>query len=324
MMKRVLLPVMIACMLALTLPALAQPQPNPQQPENSLPQLVGIPLYEQARAALDQGDYSTAAVNFALLIYLNPTDSQSYFGRAISNLGLEETALALEDFSNAIRLAPPSATDYLTVLYTSRGRALAGAQEFDAALDDYASAIELMPEDPNLYADRARVFTQQENFEAALEDLNSAILLVNDDPFLMLYRAFVNTQLGDTVGAAMDYAAYASIIQTSVIEHDPLEPRTAQFIEMVEGQIDLFPFMGTRGDVISISAQARPGDTVDPLLILIGGDGRALAANDDGGGNLDSLIANFELPQTGVYLVVVTHALGGTTGSIAVGMEIES
>jgi hypothetical protein len=65
---------------------------------------------------------------------------------------------------------------------------------------------------------------------------------------------------------------------------------------------DFWRFSGASGDTITISLES---DDFDTVLTLIDGDGFEVAYDDDGGGNSNSLIWNYVLPETGFYTIVV-------------------
>ena len=60
---------------------------------------------------------------------------------------------------------------------------------------------------------------------------------------------------------------------------------------------------------------------MDPLLVLLDVQGLPVLGNDDGGGQKDALIADYELPQDGVYTLMVSHANGGYEGKIRVSLR---
>jgi hypothetical protein len=73
----------------------------------------------------------------------------------------------------------------------------------------------------------------------------------------------------------------------------------------------LFAFSATEGDVISLSVTQGEGSTLDPYVLLFGNFGQILAADDDSGEEpLSSLIADFEIPATSTYFVLVTTFWG--------------
>ncbi len=70
-------------------------------------------------------------------------------------------------------------------------------------------------------------------------------------------------------------------------------------------------FDGLAGKTVTISMLATGGGSLDPYLILLGPDGRELATNDDASalnlGIFDAQIADFVLPQDGVYTIRATR-----------------
>jgi hypothetical protein len=92
---------------------------------------------------------------------------------------------------------------------------------------------------------------------------------------------------------------------------------------IVSGTIDnqaysqLYTFNGTSGQNVTVSLKRRSGD-LDALLIMLNPDGTELARNDDtSANNIDSVIGNLPLPETGQYTVVATRfgqRFGPSTG----------
>lgn len=69
----------------------------------------------------------------------------------------------------------------------------------------------------------------------------------------------------------------------------------------------LFAFNGTEGDTISIHMTQGANSDLDPYLVLLGSAGQVYAADDDSGEvAFSALISNFELPQSGTYLVLAS------------------
>lgn len=83
-----------------------------------------------------------------------------------------------------------------------------------------------------------------------------------------------------------------------------------------ENYADTYLFIGTTGDVVTITLRRSDGD-LDPLLTLRDEDGKQIISNDDGFGedSRDSLISDFELPADGIYLIEVSRfeRIAGTT-----------
>ncbi|HSN77187.1 MAG TPA: hypothetical protein VL334_19120 [Anaerolineae bacterium] len=74
-----------------------------------------------------------------------------------------------------------------------------------------------------------------------------------------------------------------------------------------------FEFTGAAGDVITASMTRLDGD-LDPLLKLWGVDS-VLALDDDGGGDRNSLIASFTLPESGSYALLASGYDASSSGS---------
>lgn len=80
---------------------------------------------------------------------------------------------------------------------------------------------------------------------------------------------------------------------------------TAQF------DSQLFAFSATEGDTITLTVTQAEGSTLDPYVVLLGNFGQVLAADDDSGKvALSSEIADFQIPATNTYFVLVTTFMG--------------
>ena len=76
------------------------------------------------------------------------------------------------------------------------------------------------------------------------------------------------------------------------------------------GGKDTYPISGHTGDVWNVTVQTRClGSPFDPMLVVIGPDGKALATNDDAPGTTDSRLS-ITLPTDGEYQVVVSDISG--------------
>ena len=78
-------------------------------------------------------------------------------------------------------------------------------------------------------------------------------------------------------------------------------------------------FEGNEGDVVTMTASSTEAD---PVIVLLGPDNQPLAGDDDSGNSIDSLISEFELPEDGTYTLLVSHAGGGSYGSIRVSLSV--
>lgn len=319
MRKLALLFPLIALLAALPIRGQEQ-QPSEGQTEPPVPVALAPELIDTGAAAYDAQDFDRALLDFSLFILLNPTYSQGYYLRALSHLGREDPDKALEDIEQALATMP-DVPEYGAALYDLRANIYINLERYDEAIADYTEAIDLSPS-ADLYFSRAQVYGAIEDFDMALLDLNSAIAESADDPILRVYRAYLNTQLGNTEDAAPDYYTFMQLIETQRVENDALVDSIPQFVTLTQGIVHQFEIEGERDQVISILAQGRPGDEVDPLMVLLNEDGQVLAANDDYGDTIDAAIFDFQLPSDGTYTVLVSHSLGGFEGQVVVVYEV--
>ena len=62
---------------------------------------------------------------------------------------------------------------------------------------------------------------------------------------------------------------------------------------------------------------------VDPLIILIGPDGKALIGDDDiSRSEYDAVISDYRLQSSGQYTLVLSHAEGGANGTLHVDVDV--
>lgn len=240
-MRKLSLLILISLSLLLALPALAQqdetPAPQPASQTSSSPGYLGLDIFERAGRAFQAEDYQQAVTDYSLFILLNPTDSESYYRRALVYLQLDQTDSALADLNQALDL--PSPTPELTarlydlraviyierdqietaisdlnaglkaapespLLYLRRGRLLAFQEQYDQALADFDQLIELQPDLPDGYILRALVLTQLERYDEAISDYNHLIELQPDDPLAYSSRAQVYLQQENYQAALTD------------------------------------------------------------------------------------------------------------------------
>ncbi|MFN8379404.1 MAG: tetratricopeptide repeat protein [Anaerolineae bacterium] len=319
-------PRLIIVSLALTLtvtPVLAQQgTPTPAPTTQATAPFLGLAsdVFQRARTELEAGDYASALLDFSLFLTLNPTSSQAFFGQALSLLSLERPDEALQSIDRALETGQDS-TPYRAALLNARSQIHLALELPDEAIADLSAAIELNPT-AQTYADRARLYAGQEDYGAAITDLDTALTLSPDDPQLFLFRAYLHNQVQDPTAAGADYFQYINAIGTDVSRNDPLVSGQIVYTSLEEGLVQLFTFDARAGQTASLIAQGRPGDQVDPLIVLIGPAGQPLAGDDDSGGDLSSLLSNVPLPSDGTYSVLLSHALGGTTGQVAIAVQL--
>lgn len=92
--------------------------------------------------------------------------------------------------------------------------------------------------------------------------------------------------------------AFPSLVDGETVEAD-----------FEESTMQLYTFIGSEGDEVTISMESTGDNEVDTLLVLLGANGEVVAYNDDidtDGGDYNSMIEEVELPADGLYVVVAT------------------
>ena len=79
---------------------------------------------------------------------------------------------------------------------------------------------------------------------------------------------------------------------------------------LAENGVVAWTFAGTAGDVVTIGTDTGDNITLDPLVTLIGPDGREVAGDDDSGPGLNGLIDRVALPANGTYTIQVSAVRG--------------
>ena len=187
--------------------------------------LLSLERVDEALASYDRG------------VELDPTLPWGYSQRGQLRAWTHDAAGALEDFEEAVRLAPDEPSyrfNYATMLgntgrpleavaqldrvaaqtpdraqvFMARGRFHNNARQFEASAADFERAFELEPEPPARWIrDRAAARMHVENWEGAIEDTTRYLELHPDDPWAYEVRGISKTWLGDREGALADYSA---------------------------------------------------------------------------------------------------------------------
>jgi tetratricopeptide (TPR) repeat protein len=160
--------------------------------------LAGGDPYAQGNALLKRGEYAKAVPYFSQAIAIKP-EYRAYFGRAGAYQNLQRMELAIEDYTQAIRLNPASA-----MAYHDRAVCLARLKENDRALADYNRALELASDNPLTWNGRGVIYLRRKEYQKAIPDFTRAIQL--RPTFAQSYenRAAAERALGDVARANAD------------------------------------------------------------------------------------------------------------------------
>ncbi len=158
-------------------------------------------LFERAHARTILRDSAGALSDLEEALRLAPGYADAWNGRGVvRNDLLRDPAGALGDFEEAARLKP----DYLQAV-SNQGNALRDLGRFREAVERYTDALRIRPDYVEALVSRAAVREDRlREHEAALADLDEALRLEPDAPAALVNRSVVRRSLGDLDGALAD------------------------------------------------------------------------------------------------------------------------
>jgi lipoprotein NlpI len=112
-----------------------------------------------------------------------------------------ETANAIKDCTEAIKLDPKSA-----MAYNNRGRGFHSKGDYDRAIKDYTEALRLVLKSAQTYNNRGKAFHAKEDYDRAIQDFTEAIRLDPDLTDAYQNRAKTFHAMGIAGDAAGDLA----------------------------------------------------------------------------------------------------------------------
>lgn len=272
---------------------------------------------ERAGNAANIGDYQAAADDYTCALVLAPEDPDLYNERGIAYYNQRLYSRALEDYEKAIELDP----NY-SYAYNNRGNVFYVRGDYARAIEDYTRSIELVGDQPEIsYYNRGNAYQETGQYELAIEDLTSAIDLNTEYAESYLSRAWAYLVTGDDRSHA-DFARWIDLNRIDEIEM-PLEDAIADgTLTINEGTVYRLSFTADAGQTFSVAAQSAPGEFADPLLVLVDPNGDAIVSDDDSGVNLDAVISQFALPESGDYTLLISHAGGEAYGDVELVVSI--
>lgn len=281
------------------------------------PGLTAQDHLDRGLAAAAAGDFFTAIEEYTMAIELDPEFADAYNNRGVAYQALGDYEAAIEDYTRAIEANPEYA-----IAYRNRGLAYLDLGDDDAAIEDFSAAIEIDPNYADAYYSRAYVYLQTDQYELAIEDYTRVIELIPGVATYFLSRGFTYELNGDAEESAADYYEYAMLHELESIQGARIEFGETQIVEMSEGRNIFFPFEAEEGQLLTFVAFSTDG-FVDPVVIILDEDGEVLASRDDiERNNYNSILPAWEVPADGDYTLLLTHAGGGSYGTVKVLVEV--
>jgi tetratricopeptide (TPR) repeat protein len=148
-------------------------------------------LRQNAFAATNEGNFAAAESYWDELLKQFPDSAALWSNRGNARVSQNKLELALEDYNQAIALAPEAPDPYL-----NRGTALEGLGQWQAAIADYNRVLELSPNDPAAYNNRGNAQAGLGQWERAIADYQQAAELAPDYAFAQANYALALYQVG--------------------------------------------------------------------------------------------------------------------------------
>ncbi len=296
-------------------------------------------FYYRAFAYTRQEKWDAAIADYDAVLELRPHDSRIWRLRGDLHVKNSDPRRAKQDYTQSLFFNPRSAQTYASLvrlherdrdkalrdLYQSivdasrangQGNRNRAITILDEAIDSFNRGS-LPAELGYAYFSRSNAWTATESWNSALQNINAALVLQPDMQDYYLSRGFIYSKTDALELAGPDFFRRMTLLERESVDENLLFSDSVT-VEMDFGLVARIRFAGEAGQVVTISARDILGAGVDPILALLDVNGAPLLGNDDGGGKVDALIANYELPADGVYTVVVSHANGGYEGKIRV------
>lgn len=163
---------------------------------------------------------------------------------------------------------------------------------------------------------------------ATLYDSSGRVLVENDDsggglnPFIRVFRLPADGEYQIVVSgfAADARGAFSLSLNRVTVAAEKAVSYGDSADAVLEGnEVALFTFRGEAGDSVSISVSSA----FDTFLQLRNSDGTVLIEDDDSGGELQPAIADFSLPASGSYTILVMGYSGADSGSLTLSLSGE-
>jgi tetratricopeptide (TPR) repeat protein len=252
-----------------------------------------------------QGKTDEALLDYDRAIDLNPRYTIGYFKRSelLDTLGESELG--------ELNLLMANALSY------------GNDNDYNAAIETYTQLIEQAPNTEKrllayAYYNRSLSYFTVSDFDNSMSDINTATEYYSDMHDIYLLRGTLFNYQGEIERAGRDFYRRIMLLAEDTVDDTYNEATT---VLMAYGNVYTFTFEAQAGDVYDFTAIDVDGGGVDPLIAVLDPEGNAIAGDDDAGGgveNLDSLVEGLELPMSGTYTLVVSHANGGYDGNVRV------
>ena len=196
--------------------------------------------------------------------------------------------------------------------------------DYQAAHDFFRQALSLNSRDAEAMNWAGVAHRYMGEYDAALSHISMAMRLDGDYALPYLSRGITYEMMGEAAASATDYYRYVFRNRSRSFYHSELEGDSQFELPMRDGWVYSIPFRATAGQTVDIDVETVAPGFVDPLIILFGPENQPLIGDDDISRNeYDASIDGFELPADGQYTLIVSHAEGGSNGTVSVDLDLE-
>lgn len=199
------------------------------------------------------------------------------------------------------------------------------AGDYQTALVSFRQALGLNGRDAEAMNWTGVAYRYMGEYDAALSHISMAMMLDSDYALPYLSRGITYEMMGESAASATDYYRYALRGHTRSYTHSELTGDSQFDLTMRDGWIHSIPFQAKAGQTVSIDVETVEPGFVDPLIVLLGPENQPLIGDDDVSRNVyDASIDGFTLPADGQYTLVVSHAEGGSNGTVSVDLDLHN
>lgn len=156
--------------------------------------------YNEGIEKLDRKDYQGAIEDFNQAIKIAPDHGEAHLKRGNSRYFLGNKQSVIEDYTRAIEINPNYAE-----AYSNRGDLCYELGDYQAAIKDYNQAIEINPNYANAYFKRGIVRIYLGDYQVAIEDYTQAVKINPNYAESYFLRGYARIYLGDYLAAIKDY-----------------------------------------------------------------------------------------------------------------------
>lgn len=195
--------------------------------------------------------------------------------------------------------------------------------DYTVALENFRRALNLNRHDAEAMNWMGVAYRYMGEYDASISHISAAMQLDESYSLPYLSRGITYEAMSQPGASAADYYRYAMMNRNRTLFHAELEGDSSFELPMREGWVYSVPFDATRGQTLDIAVDTVEPGFVDPLIILIGPEGQALIGDDDiSQSEYDSVISDYKIKQSGQYTLVISHAEGGSNGTLNVDLDV--